>query len=176
MKTGIIDLQKLAYMSGTFCCPKCSCTVNKRTISMVQGEIGTTQKDRVDPQLCPNGCGIMEPETYKNVCKNFNSQIDELYNFIESKNLMDELHESRRKKKVPKKPEHVESPSNKPDFGGMSQHLKESTLPPKLPKNKMVYGPGFKCKICDEKFPTATSLDYHRIEDHGLKALPFKEK
>jgi len=92
------ELESLAYQPGTFYCPKCSCVVHQRSISMSQFEIGTTKKDRTDPQLCPNDCGILEPETYKNICKGQDGVIDKLFEFLESKSLIKEYHQWKETK------------------------------------------------------------------------------
>jgi hypothetical protein len=57
-------LYNLAYVRGSYVCPKCGFTWNKRTISVSDGEIGTTETDRQSDQ-CPNDGEWMEPLSYK---------------------------------------------------------------------------------------------------------------
>lgn len=58
------DLYRLAFIPGCFRCPQCEFQWSISTISMANGQIGTTEENRQTPD-CPNDGTRMVNVTYK---------------------------------------------------------------------------------------------------------------
>lgn len=68
------DLYKLAYVAGSWTCPKCGFVLNKSTITP-QG-IGTTETDR-QSEPCPNDGEWLTPTTYKEAAQGLHDRLVE---------------------------------------------------------------------------------------------------
>lgn len=71
------EIYDIAYIRGSWDCPKCGFVLTKRSINAETGDIGTTEKDRQSEQ-CPNDGEWMVPSTYKNWLEQIQKVTDEL--------------------------------------------------------------------------------------------------
>ena len=68
------DLYRLAYVPGSFKCPKCGFTWNKSTLT--PDGIGTSETDR-QSEACPNDGEWMEAVTYRDVTQSLQERLME---------------------------------------------------------------------------------------------------
>ena len=72
-----VELYDLAYIRGSWTCPKCGYTLTKRTMNVSQGGIGTSEDDR-QSEICPNDGEWMEPATYQSLASELSQRILDL--------------------------------------------------------------------------------------------------
>lgn len=58
------DIEALAYIPGSYTCPRCGFVWVKSSVNADTGEIGTTEADRL-PDFCPNDGELMVRTTYR---------------------------------------------------------------------------------------------------------------
>jgi hypothetical protein len=71
------ELYNLAYIRGSWTCPKCGFVLSKKSISVETGEMGTTETDR-QSETCPNDGEFLLPSTYKDWLQSTDKVIDDL--------------------------------------------------------------------------------------------------
>ena len=53
----VAELEKLVYVPGQWRCAKCKFSLQRMTINPTAGKIGVSERDKNEPEKCPNGCG-----------------------------------------------------------------------------------------------------------------------
>lgn len=57
MKKRIAELESQVFVPGQWRCAKCNFTVQKMTLDIAGDRVGVSDKDKNEPEKCPNGCG-----------------------------------------------------------------------------------------------------------------------
>lgn len=75
-ETEVPDLYRLAFIPGSFRCPKCGFVLTKTVINVTTGETGTREQER-QGEPCPNDGTDMVHVTYKEQCEYLSERLIE---------------------------------------------------------------------------------------------------
>ena len=72
------ELYNLAYMPGSWICPKCGFVLTKKAISAETGAMGTTEKER-QSEPCPNDGEWLEPYPYRLAAEGLTARLKDTF-------------------------------------------------------------------------------------------------
>ena len=79
LKANLADLERQVYVPGQWRCAKCKFTLQRQTIDVAGGGGGVSERDRNEPERCPNGCGPLWRVSERTVANELCDSIERLF-------------------------------------------------------------------------------------------------